>query len=690
MFLNTKKDISKNVYLFILIITIFTNYTFGQNKFLTLKINQKSFFEINNEKFIYSDNLIKRKTKNGSNDTRIEIDSFSQYNCKYFEEIGYDIIKIDNWYISKSTKKRIDFGVNLIIHDSLIYTGKIFKNPYDENNKLKTNLNLLSRNDNIELKNINNGPTTIIEIYNHSIGEVTYLYDILNDTIKYVGKKKSNENNRILFIENNNKYIKENQALICQNNYSKYFFAGSNLLINRYNLNEIIEIDDLKIILKNENIDDGFSNYHTSFSNIPGCLTFNDSLIIFSIEKSELEKNINLKSNFKTKIEEISFLNKNISITEFKKIIEEQLNIFKIEESNEVNQNIYKNLLPEKRSCAIVYNFKTKTITGVLNRAIVPFSLIDNIIVDKTNQLIIINSDNYFTIFDANNFKEIITLKGNAKSIDQKNNLIIDPIIKIKDIREKSEEFNILYTKYSLNELIAKNTYYQDKIAYKNIDEFTTKKEFISKIEYQYNKNLLQFIEKNKITSSKINYKNKNENNNKIITKNIILDRLVTIENELKNKFVNPENNYLTKNMIFTYKIFEQNNNNKIVFTCNEDLDPSFLDIDLSKIESNFNNIIPSTAALKIRSGKDQIPRIEINNIDPYKAKILKDYKIILSIKENPKSTELNLINYLLEKYPQIIEPLYGIYKEGMHEDRENNRILERNFKYTLILQSKN
>ena len=160
-----------------------------------------------------------------------------------------------------------------------------------------------------------------------------------------------------------------------------------------------------------------------------------------------------------------------------------------------------------------------------------------------------------------------------------------------------------------------------------------------------------------------------------------------TIETELKKKFNNPESNYPTKEMIFIYKTYEQNNNNKLVFTCNDDFDHPFSDIDLSKIKSNFNNIIPASAVLKISIGIDQIPRIEINNINPFKAKILKDYKLIFSFKENPKTTELSLLNYLIEKYPQIIEPLFGIDKEGMHEDSEINRNLKRIFEYTLSIR---
>jgi hypothetical protein len=690
MFLIMKKDISKNLYILIFTFSIITNISVGQNKLLTLSIDKKSFFELNNEKHIISNDINNRKASSVSNESfaRVNIDSFFEYNCRNFEEIGNDIIKIDNWYISKSTKKGIDLGINLKIQDSLIYTGKSLINPFDGKVNIRTSLNLLGKNNNIGLKKIDIGPSTIIEIYNHSIGEKTYLYDILNDTIKYIGKKKSNvKSSRTLFIDENDNYIKENFASTFQNNNSKYFLLGRNLLINRYNLNEIIEIDDLKIISNNENINNGVLYYYDSYPINPLCLTFNDSLMIFSVAKSELDKNFNSKSKNNVKNDAISFLSKNISISDFKNKIEGELNIFKIEENNEINKTIYKNLLPKERSCAVVYNYKTKSILGVLSRAIIPFSLIDNIIIDKTNQLIIINSDKYFTIFDSNNFKEIITIKGNAKSIDHNNNLIIDPIIQIKNKQEKNEEFRITYTKYSLNELINKNNYYQEPIRYKDIDEFTTKKEFLSQLEYHYKNNLLHFIEKNKITGSKINYNNKNENNNKIITTNILLNRLGNIETELKKKFNNPESNYPTKEMIFIYKTYEQNNNNKLVFTCNDDFDHPFSDIDLSKIKSNFNNIIPATAVLKISIGIDQIPRIEINNIDPFKAKILKDYKLIFSFKENPKTTELSLLNYLIEKYPQIIEPLFGIDKEGMHEDSEINRNLKRIFEYTLSIR---
>ncbi len=690
MILFTKKDISKHIYTIVLTLTIFSNFSIGQNKFLTLKINQKSFFKITDEKKIISNDIKNRKVYSVSNysNATINIDSFYEYNCRYFEEIGNDIIKIDNWYVSKSTKKRIDLGINLKIHDSLIYTGKSLINPFESKINIRTDLNLFSRKNNLELKEIDEGPTTIIEIYNNSIREGTYLYDILNDTIKFVGKKKSNVKGIIIgLIDENDNYIKENFASTFQNNNSKYFLMGRNLLINRYNLNEIIEIDDLKIISNNENINNGVLYYYDSYPINPLCLTFNDSLMIFSVAKSELDKNFNSKSKNNLKNEAISFLSKNISISDFKNKIEEELNIFKIEENNEINKTIYKNLLPKERSCAVVYNYKTKSILSVLSRAIIPFSLIDNIIIDKTNQLIIINSDKYFTIFDSNNFKEIITIKGNAKNIDHNNNLIIDPIIQIKNKQEKNEEFRITYTKYSLNELKEKYNYYQEPIAYKNINEFTTKKEFTSQLDNHYKNNILQFIEKNKTPVSKVTHDNKKENDNKIITTNIVLNRLGIIETELKKKFNNPKSNNPTKEMIFIYKTYEQNNNNKLIFTCNDYFELPFSDIDLSKIKSNFNNIIPVTSDLKIRMGIDQIPRIEFNNIDPNKAKILKDYKLIFSIKEYQKSTEINLINYILEKYPQIIEPLIGQYKEGIHEDLENDRNLERYFEYTLSIR---
>jgi hypothetical protein len=684
-----EKNISKIIYLLIFPCITFIQISNGQNKFQPIKVNQKSFFDKNsfiesNNKKVVNSHIINSKSQISA----VTTDSFELYSCRKFEEIGNDILKIDNWYISKSTLKRVNLGINLKFHDSLIYTGNSLLNPFDKKFSYTNNLNLLNRKNNIEIRRINNiGTSTILEIFNHSIGEVTFLYDVLNDTIKYVGKKEPKaKTNRFLFIDENEKNIKETKNKILQNENSKYFMLGRNLMINRFNLNEIIEIDDLNIILNNENIDNGGLYYYTPYPIIPRCLTFNDSLIIFSVEKSELEKNIKFNSKNKVKNEEISFLNKHIPITEFKNKIVEQLNILKNEESNTINQTIYKNLLTEKRSCAIVYNFKTKTISGILSRAIIPFSLIDNIIIDKTNQLIIINGDDYFTIFDSNNFKEIITIKGDAKSIDHNNNLITEPIIEIKNIGRINESYRITYTKYDLNELINKNKFYQEKIEYKNIDEFTTKKEFLSQLDHHYKNNFSQFIEKNKTPVSKVINSIKNENDNKLISTNILVNRFDKIESELRKKFNNTERNYSTKEMIFIYKTYEQNNNNKLVFTCNDDFDHPFSDINLSKVKSNFNNIIPVTAVIRMRMGIDQIPRIEINNIDPLKAKILKDYKLIFTIKENPTTIELSLLNYLLEKYPQIIEPLFGIDKDGIHEDSETNRNLKRIFEYTLSI----
>ena len=671
-----EKNISKIIYLLIFPCITFTQISNGQNKFQPIKVNQKSFFDKNsfiesNNKKVVNSHIINSKSQISA----VTTDSFELYSCRKFEEIGNDILKIDNWYISKSTLKRVNLGINLKFHDSLIYTGNSLLNPFDKKFSYTNNLSLLNRKNNIEIRRINNiGQSTIFEIYNHSIREVTFLYDVLNDTIKYVGKKEPKaKTNRFLFIDENENYIKETKSEILQNDNSKYFMLGRNLLINRYNLNDIVEIGDLKII----------SNEETNHNN--RCLTYNDSIIIFGINTLKPYYTNNLKSQNRLENEEISYLNNRITINEFNKIIDKQLNIFKNNDSDNIKL-INNNLLTEIKSYAIVYNFKTKTIIGVLSRGIAPFSLIDNILIDKTNKLIIINNDDYFTIFDSKNFKEIITIKGNAKSIDHNNNLITDPIIEIKNKGLKNENYRITYTKYDLNELTNKNKYYQEQIEYKNIDEFTTKKEFKSQLDQQYNNNLDQFIERNKTQEAKMNNNNNNCNSNKTISSNILLKQLANLESDLTQKFKNEESNNLTKEMIFIYKTYEQSNNNKIVFKCINQLDElSFSNFDDSKITNNYQHLLPNSSELKKRIGTDLIPTIEIKYIDPDKAKILKNYKLILRIKEDLISDELSLINHISKKYPEIIIPLYGIGVK-IPVDSVNNKILENKIEYELII----
>ena len=303
---------------------------------------------------------------------------------------------------------------------------------------------------------------------------------------------------------------------IVNNKFSNYIlFPNGPFLINRYNLGDKIDIPKI-------GISNGMKK-SISFCN------YNDSLIIISAPFSSTNKFINVAFNkfvnikfeefftssfsfdqeFFDKYQEISHNNIIETMYLFKKYSNVDISsLNKVEILNYITayNNIIKDITP---NLVIIFNYKTQKITSILDRCFKPFGEISKLLVDKTNSILFVqSSDEYFTIFDLNTRKEIITLRGTINNIDSNNNLILNVI---SEFNEKLRAFTnypkrINALAINLNDFYLKNQFYTSPPTEKfSIDEFTSRLSFDNFVNKKRISDLEGFkLQKLNISNSKI------------------------------------------------------------------------------------------------------------------------------------------------------------------------------------------
>jgi hypothetical protein len=137
----------------------------------------------------------------------------------------------------------------------------------------------------------------------------------------------------------------------------------------------------------------------------------------------------------------------------------------------------------------LAYNFRTSAIEFIIDRNFKAFNTISELQLDKRNGLLVIQSGEYFTIYDLASIKELYTVKGLINYIDNNNNLVFDTYFNW-DERYSSEtsfyggefSYRISEKKIKLDELytIDKSTPSFTELKF---DEFTSKENFDTAIE---------------------------------------------------------------------------------------------------------------------------------------------------------------------------------------------------------------
>ncbi len=185
----------------------------------------------------------------------------------------------------------------------------------------------------------------------------------------------------------------------------------------------------------------------------------------------------------------------------------------------------------------VVLNYRTNKLVSVLNRNGLPFQGVRKLLIDKSNTLLIAQtSDNFFSIFDLRNGKEILSAKGIINHISDDNKLMLNFLVNTKAVYQEQEPNYIdKLTGYSLSltDLIQKNNvYYSNFTESLNVDEFTTPADFTAKIDALEKRNRSLFFAQEKLTSSQpLVFAKSYQPTNKTITN--------TIESQLKNFIAN-------------------------------------------------------------------------------------------------------------------------------------------------------
>jgi len=189
----------------------------------------------------------------------------------------------------------------------------------------------------------------------------------------------------------------------------------------------------------------------------------------------------------------------------FNKLTEDQ-----VFESQDIEQKvkIADKFIPYIPEIIFIYNFRTNSVQ-LLKRSGLPFGRLKNLLIDRSNNLLIAQSDDSkFTIFDIRNGKEIITIKGIINHISDENKLILNLYcLENDDVNVDNMISKNKISGYSLdlNELLnIKNIYFKDFVESINVDEFTNEDDFQSKLKELENNNRLAFSGQEKIKNNQI------------------------------------------------------------------------------------------------------------------------------------------------------------------------------------------
>jgi hypothetical protein len=493
--------------IFFAISLFFYSVTFSQNNNQTfIKVNNYSFFD-NKLKGLMSSNLATFESRLKNNNTNGVY--YDNYTGKYFEinnnyvylkkDYGNDlIINVTNstpkYYESKLVPQLLNDTLLLAFEGKImnINTGQFLSIRVDQNNIY------------IEIKNPEqiecDGSILKSDILMQDFSDCSprhFIYNLLSEGL-FIHKESNAFRGKIL---NNpqSKYLMFTEDYIGENSDPGVLYWRF-CLMNRFNANDTVDIPRFSV--------DGFN-----IGQRPPVI-YSDSMIYYSVPINSSYKflNYNFNENIDVELSENNFGSNNDDDF-FQKLrrgsygTEEADNAVatcyfhkkynKLDVSNKNFEgftsfyNTYKNLLGYSPYLIIEYNFRDKKIKSILDKPILPLSGISAMYLDKNSQFLIAQQpNNQFTIFNLKTKKEIFTLSGIISGINNKNELLINVLAPRQTSYSSAIPANIELTKLNLNELNKWSDEYfvSDFDSSLNVDEFTTKADFIKKINFKLNK----------------------------------------------------------------------------------------------------------------------------------------------------------------------------------------------------------
>jgi hypothetical protein len=468
----------------------------------SIKVNKYSLFD-NNIKTLMTRNLATFENKLRNNNHNLGY--YFDYTGKYYElNNRYVCINNDIVDISNSSHKYYESKiVPQLLNDSLLlaFDGKIMN--LNTSQFLSTTINKQNLNTKIINPNQIKWQSNVLKSdilmqeFNES-GRRKFIYNLLSNGI-FVHDQLNAFRGEIL---NNpqSKYFMFTERYL-KNDYQNRF-----CLMNRYNVKDTLEVPS-------------FSAVTTTSSNAEDRrypVIYNDSTIYYALKvdhdynfiKYKFNTNISVSfDDFAEYYGEFGERLKNTSISEANEIIatcyfHKKYN--KVDVSNKIFDgftnlhNIYENLLGYSPYVIIEYNFKDKKIKSIIDKPILPLTEISSMFIDNNNQYLIAQQTNkQFTIFNLRTKKEILTLDGIISGINNKNELILNVSAKrqalivngyaLEPNNKTPPSYEI--TKLNLNELtkLSNEYFVTDFDSSLNVDEFTTKEVFNSKIKFKTN-----------------------------------------------------------------------------------------------------------------------------------------------------------------------------------------------------------
>ena len=626
-------SLNKKLGINIVLVWAFSTSLYCQTNNNFYKVKYKSFFNRND--LITNNNVENLFNKDKSTNTRLIFvnDSIAIKEAFNFEEVSDKFIHFTNSFMDINTGRYVDFGLNYRLHDSLIFTGTQFINLSKET---RTNQNILRANEiNFTRFFFNNNfepfkaiSTPILNFNlptSESISEGKFLYDPINDTIKFIGKSIYKEDGTLkdfLKFQFEDDVVKSELGWTNQNKNSKYFLLGRNLLIDRNNLKNSIDIND-EIYFDKDEKEWGPKSI--------GCKTYNDSLLFISIR-------LDSKNNFNNLIQ----TNKRVEIDSKEILNYFRINNMNFESTSAIDSIIEKNLFGNSRNYILIFSFLKNKIIGILNDGLFPFEGIEKLFIDNSNSFLIADYYNgYITIFDIFKTQKVITFTGSAHSVDKNNYLITDPMIYYK-YGEKGKNINGKYTdkdlvkyisvnKYNINELCnLKKPFIDNKEKY-DINEFTTENELEKQIYKRFVSNAGIFILENSYIK---NAKSKNyEIKDSTVSLKCLLSKFDYLYKNLCLKNTEETEHEMIR---FFYKFYDQKRK-CIVFESNKEISQLFLEhieekhqlIDGDKV---FNDILSSDNHTIKYSINDNKVYVTLQPVEINEAKKLKDLNFIHGI----------------------------------------------------------
>ena len=485
----------------------FFSLTFSQNNNQSfIKVNKYSFFD-NKLKGLMSSNLASFESRLRNNNTNGVY--YDNYNGKYFEiNNKYLYLKKDNSKdlivdIANSIPKYYESKiVPQLLNDTLLlaFEGKIIN--------LNTGQLLYSNIDQnyitTEIKNPKQikweGSVLKTDILMQDFDACSprhFIYNLLSDGIFI--HKESNAFRGYILNNPKSKYLMFTEDYIGENSEPGVAYWRF-CLMNRFNVNDTVDIPRFEV--------EGFN-----IGQRPPII-YNDSMIYYSVPIRSSYKILNFsfnedidvdlsENNFGTnnddeffqKLRRGSYGTQEADNAVATCYFHKKYN--KIDVSNKNFEgftsfyNTYKNLLGYSPYLLIEYNFRDKKIKSIIDRPILPLTEISAMYLDNNSQFLIAQESNkQFTIVNLKTKKVIFTLPGVINGVNHKNELLLNILAPRQSSYNSTIPSNIEMVKLNLNELnkLSDEYFVADFDSSLNVDEFTTKDDFYSKIKSKFDK----------------------------------------------------------------------------------------------------------------------------------------------------------------------------------------------------------